>query len=165
MGFINKIMRAVDILLEDEAIEKGNYFEKYVVTLFDEKYFSIVHWTTDTMRKHDRFVESDCGPDLIMRYKSNSETFCIECKFRSTLYEGKLVWSNFQQLKRYQAFAAENRLPFFVIIGLGGKPNSPDRLFCISLEEAKYPELFPSLFERFERDPKRRFFWKKGILK
>ncbi|MGB9927331.1 MAG: hypothetical protein ACPK85_02855 [Methanosarcina sp.] len=72
MGFVAKIMRAVDVLLEDETAEKGNDFEKYVVSLFDEKYFSIVRWTTDAMRKHNRFVESDCGPDLIMRYKPNS---------------------------------------------------------------------------------------------
>ena len=100
-----------------------------------------------------------------MRYKPNSEIFCIECKFRSNLYEGKLIWSNPQQLKRYQAYAGESELPFFVIIGLGGNPGSPDRMFCIPLEEAKYPELFPSLFERFERDPGKMFFWKKGILK
>ena len=41
MGFITKIMRAVDVLMEDESVEKGNNFEKYVVNLFDERYFSL----------------------------------------------------------------------------------------------------------------------------
>lgn len=165
MGFINKIIKAVDVLTEDESIEKGNEFEKYVLDLFDDRYFSITHWNADIARKHDRFVESDMGPDLTMRYLPKDELFYVECKFRSTLYEDKLNWSNFQQLRRYQDFARENGLPFFVVIGLGGNPSYPERMFCIPLEEARYPGLFPSIFERFERDPDKNFFWNSGILR
>jgi hypothetical protein len=165
MGFVNKIMKAVDILTEDEFVEKGGEFEKYVLDLFDERYFSIVQWSTDITRKHERFVESDAGPDLTMRYMPKDEIFCVECKFRSTLYEGKLQWSNSQQLGRYQDFAEENGLPFFVVIGLGEDPSDPKRMFCIPLEEARYPALFPSVFERFERYPEKSFFWKNGVLK
>jgi hypothetical protein len=165
MGFISKIMRAVDVLTEDESVEKGNDFEKHIVKLFDKAYFSIIHWSTDITRKHDRFVESDAGPDLTMRYMPKDEIFCVECKFRSALYEGKLQWSNSQQLGRYQDFARESRLPFFTVIGLGGIPSHPKRMFCIPLKEAKYPSLFPSVFERFERDPEKNFFWKNGVLK
>ena len=165
MSLVSKISRAFDVLTEDETVEKGNDFEKYVVDLFDENYFSVVRWTADISRKHDRFVESDCDPDLRIRYKPKNETFYVECKYRSALYEGKLPWSNPNQLQRYQEFARENELPVFVIIGLGGSADSPERMFCIPLREAKYPELFPSLFERFERDPEKRFFWKNGILR
>lgn len=165
MGIVDKIMKVVDVLNEDECVEKGNDFEKYVANLFDDKYFSIVQWSTDITRKHDRFVESDAGPDLIIRYKPKNENFCIECKYRADLFEGKLQWSNPQQLGRYQTFAEEKGYPFFVAIGLGGKPSHPKRMFCIPLEEARYPGLFPSLFERFERDPEKSFFWRDGILK
>lgn len=165
MSLVSRISRALDVLMEDEAVEKGNDFEKYIVSLFDENYFSIAQWTADLARKHDRFVESDCNPDLRIRYKPKNEVFCVECKYRSALYEGKLPWSNPNQLKRYQEFARENELPVFVVIGLGGSADSPEKMFCIPLREAKYPELFPSLFERFERDPEKRFFWKNGILR
>ena len=165
LSLVSKISRALDVLMEDETVEKGNDFEKYVVSLFDENYFSISQWTSNITRKHDRFVESDCNPDLIMRYKPKNEVFCVECKYRSALYEGKLAWSSPNQLKRYQTFATENSFPFFAVIGLGGAPASPERMFCIPLREAKYPELFPSLFERFERDPVKRFFWKDKVLK
>lgn len=164
MGFVNKIMKAFDVLTEDESVGKGNDFEKYVVDLFDEDYFSVVQWSTDITRKHDRFVEADMDPDLIMRYEPKGEIFCVECKFRSDLYEDKLNWSNSHQLERYKEYAEEHRLPFFVVIGLGGDPTYPERMFCIPLAEAKYPALFPSVFERFERDPDKNFFWKNGIL-
>jgi hypothetical protein len=164
LGFVNKILKAVEVLTEDESVGKGNDFEKYVVDHFDEDYFSVVQWSTDITRKHDRLVEADMGPDLIIRYEPKGEKFCVECKFRSDLYEDKLNWSNSHQLDRYKEYAKEYRLPFFVIIGLGGDPTYPERMFCIPLEEAKYPGLFPSVFERFERDPDKNFFWKNGTL-
>jgi len=164
MGILNKLEKVVDVLLEEESVEKGDDFERYVVDLFDDRYFSVVQWSTDIARKHDRFVESDSGPDLIMRYIPKNEIFCVECKFRSDLYVGKLQWSNPQQLRRYQDFASEKRLPFFVVIGFGGNPSFPERMFCIPIEDAKYPGLYSSVFERFERNPDKKFFWKKGLL-
>lgn len=165
MGLVNKIIKAVEAFTEDESVEKGNDFERYVVDHFDKKYFSIVQWSTDIARKHDRFVESDSGPDLSVRYIPINEIFCVECKFRSGLYEEKLHWSNPEQLNRYQDFARENGHPFFVVIGLGGTPSHPERMFCIPLEEARYPALYPSVFEKFERNPDKNFFWKNGVLR
>ena len=155
-------------LKENECVTKGDEFEQNVVNLFDTKnYFSVVEWTSDISRKHNCFVESDCNPDLVMRYKykSKNEKFCIECKFRSKLYKGKLSWSTNSQLNRYRKYEKENDMPFYVVIGLGGNPECPERMFCIPLEEAKYPELYPSVFEKYERDPSNMFFWKNGILK
>lgn len=166
MGFLNKLEKIVDIVLEDDSVEKGDEFEKYVVNLFDEKYFNVAEWTSDISRKHDRFVESDCNPDLVMRYnyKNVNELFCIECKFRSNLYKGKLSWSDHNQLERYRNYANEKNLPVFIVIGLGGYPDNPDRMFCIPLEEAKYPALYPSVFEKFERDAEKQFFYRDGML-
>jgi hypothetical protein len=164
MGIMDRITKAVDALTEDESVEKGNSFEKYVVDHFNAKFFAVIHWSTDITRKHDRLVESDMGPDLILRYVPTGEKFCVECKFRSSLTEGKLEWSKPQQLKRYQEYALKHKLPFFIVIGFGGNAKHPHRMFCLPLEEAKYPALFPSIFEKFERNPESNFFWKNGIL-
>ena len=60
MGFVNKIIKAVDVLTEGESVGIGNDFEKYVVDLFDEDYFSVVQ-CTDITRKHDRLVALQYG--------------------------------------------------------------------------------------------------------
>jgi hypothetical protein len=166
MSFLGKLERIADVLAEGESVEKGNDFERYVVNLFDERYFSIVDWTSDISRKHDRLVESDGNPDLTVRYnyKDRNELFCVECKYRSGFYNGKLHWAKPYQMERYQRYARERGLPFFVVIGLGGKPDNPDFLFCIPLEEAKYPALYPSVLEKYERDPYKRFFWNEKYL-
>ena len=186
MGFLKKLDKIMDVIFDedsidnekndvengvnlnqiDDSVEKGDAFETYVVNLFSEEYFKISEWTSDISRKHNRFVESDCNPDLVMRYnyKNIDERFCIECKFRSNLYKGKLSWSNHSQIERYKNYANEKDLPVFIVIGLGGYPDNPDRMFCIPLEEAKYPALYPSVFEKFERDAGKPFFYRDGML-
>jgi Holliday junction resolvase len=165
MGLLMKLGKIISVIFEKESEQKGNDFERYVVDLFDEKHFSIVQWTTDMTRKHSRFVESDCGPDLVLRYRSTNEIFCVECKFRSKLFKGKLQWSELMQLGRYRTFAKDNKIPFFIVIGLGGKARKPKRMFCIPLEKAKFSELPIELLKEFERNPKKNFFWKSGSLK
>ena len=165
MGLFRKIKEILGILFGNEAEQKGDDFEKYVVDLFNEKQFSIVQWTTDMGRKHTRFVESDCGPDLVFRYRPTNELFCVECKYRSKLFKGKLQWSAPKQLNRYRLFAKDNDIPFFVVIGLGGKARKPKRMFCIPLQFAGSHGFPPDFFEKFERNPKKNFFWRNRVLK
>lgn len=169
MGLLDKIGKTLDIWLAEEENEnyaKGVDFEKRVVELFNPQYFAIHEWTRDLSGKHEGVrVESDSNPDLVIRYKPNNEKFAVECKYRSKLYEGKLGWSTQEKIKQYNLYSRKYRIPTFIVIGFGGDPTNPDRMFCIPLEEAKYPELFPSIYERFERNPESSFFWRDGILK
>ncbi|WP_407356557.1 hypothetical protein [Methanolobus sp. WCC5] len=52
MSISGKIERIMDVLTEDDCTEKGDDFERCVADLFDERYFSIVEWTSDISRKH-----------------------------------------------------------------------------------------------------------------
>jgi len=150
----------------EDNFKKGYEFEKYVVELFNEDYFNVNTWTTDGSGKHDgKWVESNFNPDLIMRYVPRDEKFAIECKYRSNLEDGNLRWSYQDQIDRYNQFERENSINTFIVIGLGGDPSNPGRMFCIPLRDAKYSVLYPGTFEKFERPPARRFFWKDGILR
>jgi len=140
--------------------EKGVAFEKYVIGLFDPKYFALHEWTRDISGKTNGYtVESDSNPDLVMRYKPRDELFAVECKFRSSLYKGALHWTSAKKLTEYQAYAKRTGYPTYVVIGLSGSSDAPDRMFCIPLSEAKYPDLYPSVFEGFERSAYAMFFW------
>lgn len=55
-------------------------------------------------------------------------------------------------------------MPVFIIIGLGGADTDPEEMFVIPLEEAKYPDFYPSVFNKFSRPPDKSFFWKNGNL-
>jgi len=151
--------------VESENVEKGNKFERYVVDKFDDKLFSIVEWTTDMCRKHNRYVESDCNPDLVVRDRTTNEIFCVECKYRSRLINGFFNWSYPDQIDRYFSYSRDRNIPFYVVLGFGGNPDSPIELFCVPLQEAKNPQIHIDMLRKYYHDQKKDFIWKNGVLK
>jgi len=143
---------------ESDNVKKGNDFESYVVSLFPESEFTIVEWTTDIMRKHNRYVEADTRPDLLIRHDASGQEFYVECKYRSYAFEDKISWSNNEQLTRYKNFADTKGIPFFVVIGIGGSATWPEDMFCLSINDAKWPELYLSYAKKFWRNPQRKFY-------
>jgi hypothetical protein len=176
MGFYEKLLKTIDLELPDkkqESIEKGHEFERYVAHIFSkDKDFSIEQMTYDYFNKTDGIkVESNLNPDLIIRFNPTGEKFAVECKYRSHTVKSDIIidyvikWSKPEQIKRYNEFSKTHQIPVFVVIGLSGKPNHPGDMFCLPLEVAKYPEIFPSVLERFRRSPGEPFFWRDGTLK
>jgi hypothetical protein len=151
--------------LKAECIEKGDNFEKYVAERFDDKLFSIVEWTTDMSRKHNRFVEADCNPDLVIRDRKTNNIFCIECKYRSRLVNEYFEWSYPDQMDRYFSYAHERKIPFYAVLGLGGSPDFPSEVFCIPLEGAKNPQIHINTLQKYRHNPGENFIWDGKHLK
>lgn len=143
---------------------KGLRFEEYVNDLFDETDFAISERTHSHRTNEERYVESSLNPDFVFRHKRSNDLVAVECKYRSNLYQGKLSWCNPSQLKRYRDFAKERKIPVYAIIGMGTDDSLPDELFVIPLEEAKYPALYPSVFQKYSRNPKMKLTWRNNEL-
>jgi hypothetical protein len=159
------LLKGIKYKFSEEPFMVGLRFEDYVSDLFSTKYFSLVEKTHSTETNQERYVESSMNPDFVFRYEPSGELFAVECKYRSNLNnEGLLNWSYPEQMKRYQEFSHKRRMPVFIVIGLGGVDNDPEEMFNIPLEEAKYPALYPSVFDKFNRPPEKPFFWKNGKL-
>jgi len=110
--------------------------------------------------------ESDSMPDFVIRYKPNNDRFAIECKWRANFFFSQNIrdyvirWAEPYQIKNYQQYSKKMKIPVFVVIGLSGEPSHPKYIFCIPLEEAKYPEIFHSVFDKYEREsPNKPFYW------
>ena len=182
---LQKIKAIIDIIIDKEEQtpetiqqnkRKGDMFERYIISLFtknnrpNKTYFTVENWTRD-INKNDTGVEviSNQYPDLIMCY-NRKEYFAVECKWRKGFYysqdrEGAILkWSYYDQIKRYEEFQKDKKIPVFIVIGVAGDPNNPKKMYCLPLSKAKYPELFPSYLKDYERDPKKPFFWKNGDL-
>lgn len=167
MGLIDsaiKVLKDVQMITSDDPFVSGLRFEKYVNNLFSQRYYSVVEKTHSSETNKEQYVESSMNPDFVYRYNPTEEMFAVECKYRSNLIGDKLKWSYPAQIERYKRFSQDRRMPVFIVIGLGGIDEEPDEMFCIPLNEAKYPELFPSIYKRFERDTKKMFYWKAGTL-
>jgi len=166
MGIIDGITDAIKEEISDDPEWKGYRFEKYVESLFDPKYFSLIEKTHSYRVNQERYVESSMNFDFIWKYKPTRKEFAVEAKYRSHLNKDKMLpVSRADQLQRYKDFANKREIPYFIVIGLAGYDDEPESMFCIPLNEVKFPDLYPSIFKNFERNPKSKFFWKDGVLK
>jgi hypothetical protein len=177
MGFLGKIgdvFHKIEYHTSDAPEIKGKRFEDHVENLFSKQYFKIIEKTHSHKTNADRFVESSKNPDFIFEYIPTREKFAIECKFRTQLNkQNQLEWSYPAQLKRYQEFSYQRKIPVYIVIGLElifGDNDDPDYeetesfMFNVPLEAAKYPALYESVFAKYERDYNKQFFWKNGKL-
>jgi len=177
MGFLGKIGEAIqkiDYHIASDPKIVGKRFEDHVQSLFSTKYFKLVEKTHSFKTNNERYVESSLNPDLIFEYLPTRERFAVECKYRTQLNKkNQLEWSYPAQLKRYQEFEFQRKIPVFVVIGLELAFESEDDpdfediekfMFNITLKEARYPAIYESVFSKFERDFDKPFFWKNGNL-
>jgi len=177
MGFLGKIgdvIKKIDYHVSSDPEIVGKRFEDHVQHLFSEKYYRIIEKTHSFDTNKERYVESSKNPDFIFEYIPTREQFAVECKFRTSLNnKNQLEWSYPAQLRRYQEFAYQRKMPVYIVIGLeltfeGEYPDDPDEteqyMFNLPLEAAKYPALYESVFTKFERDYDKPFFWKNGKL-
>lgn len=173
MGFLGKIgdvFHKIEYHTSSAPEIVGKRFEDHVENLFSKKYFKLVEKTHSFKTNADRYVESSKNPDFIFEYMPTREAFAVECKYRTKLNQkGQLEWSYPAQLKRYQDFATQHRIPVYIVIGFQEEPeydeDDPEGyMFNIPLGEAKYPALYESVFTKYERDLEKPFFWKNGRL-
>ncbi len=152
MSLNRKIIKFLDDREKKKNFKKGESFEEFVKDyVFPDEKFILIRSTQD-YRNNERYVEGKLEPDLYFRDRKTNETFFVECKFRSNLYQNKLQWAKDKtQFKRYKEFQEKVKPEkVFVVVGLGGKPYDPERVFKLPLEEIKYPALFESVFKKYE---------------
>lgn len=152
--------------------EKGEAFEKWVVKRFSPDYFSIKDWRGDKYVE-GRYAESSENPDLEIEFRLRDvrASFAVECKWRRAFDQGEkpgIEWATERQIANYGRFAQDRRMPVFVVIGIGGEPDSPAEVYVAHLSKLRYPRATAEYLARFRRSsPKGDFFYdyKKTELK
>lgn len=130
---------------------KGATFEDYVLTLFPEEYFSIVHRTPTKEDLNGRIAENCENPDLKLRDRKTGKQFWIECKYRSrTNPDQSLEWCTEGQQARYKDIRKNTDTKTYIMIGLGGISTEPRKLFCFDLDYVPFNILFKKKYETME---------------
>lgn len=138
----------------DENHKKGIEFERYVVSRFSKKYFSLKEWRSDKS-SHGTYAESSTYPDMELTFTLHGDTyrFAVECKWRARFdAENKLVWSYKDQMERYNRFAAEKNMPVFIVLGIGGIPSNPAEVYVVPLASINREELSQSWLKNYSHD-------------
>ncbi len=136
---------------------KGYDFEKYVISLLDEKDWNIENLTRDISEEVGRHVKSDSDPDVTVKNLNTGKILSIECKYRSKFYIDRnkpgILWAKSYQIKQYNNFQQKNGHPVYVVIGVGGSPSKPENIFLIPLYRLKYPFANEDYLKKFEIIP------------
>ena len=59
----------------------------------------------------------------------------MECKWREKFRDGKIEWADEDQIDRYINFQSSRNNTVFVVIGVGGQPGSPEKVYVTPLDE------------------------------
>jgi hypothetical protein len=124
---------------EDESLKKGHLFEEFVVDKFDKNYFELMSWQGDKRSQTGHFAKDNLNPDLVFQLLLRNGTrfpLAVECKYRSSFVatDSINICSN-EQLLRYQKFGTENKMPVFLVLGMGGKAHAPENLYVFNVSK------------------------------
>lgn len=138
-------------IIKPKSFFQGEQFEQFVEDfLFPEDEYVLVKRTDNFERNYKRFSESTNDPDFLFRCKKTNQEFAIEAKFRTNLNKkGELSWCREYQLKRYKVID-EHNIPVFIVVGLGGTSNKPERLFLFPVKHVKYIKLYMENAQNYE---------------
>lgn len=113
---------------------KGFEFEKFVDSHFSSAYFKRMEWRSDIKGQNGRLSESSKYPDLEYKIISSDICFAVECKWRSHFYNDHVqILKSEQQLNNYREYSYDRNLDVVLVLGVGGRPDMPDRLYSIPL--------------------------------
>ncbi|MEK9135384.1 MAG: hypothetical protein AAB451_03800 [Patescibacteria group bacterium] len=135
-------------------IKKGRDFENYVENLFSQNEWAIEQ--KNKFEKLSRWIESKNNPDFIFRNKKTNKRLAVECKYLSKQAK-KFWWAKNYQIENYQNFSQKENIPVFVVLGIGGRPKNPKRVFLVPLNQIKYPDVKMEYLGKFEREPRKSF--------
>jgi hypothetical protein len=131
----------------------GKAFENYVREhLFPYEQFELLEKVPEYTGDRKHFAQNALNPDYKFKDRKTGQIFFVEVKFRSRRKKcNEIRWTYPAQLYRYLSF---NRCtPTFVLLGVGGSPESPELTALIPVEQAQYTSLFIKTIKRFNIAP------------
>lgn len=146
--------------LIDYNKKKGDDFEKFVVRKFDKKFFSIKEWAGDKY-VNGIYANTTPQPDMLIEFKLKQETtnFSVECKWRQKLFKNGIEFATEEQFERYKRFEQKQQHPVFIVIGVGGKALSPEKLYVVPLKELAGNFIPIAKLKRYEKYMDSNFFF------
>ena len=128
-------LRIKSLTMNDEVL-KGREFEDYVVDLFDlpnNRKLTLKEWRGDKSLP-GIYPESNSAPDFVFEY--DGRPFAVECKWRSHLPKDiKKELLPAERVAFFLQFSIDRCMPVYLLLGIGGLPTDPDKLYFIRLDK------------------------------
>lgn len=139
--------------------QSNRIFEAYIADKFNREEYRLMHWRRD--KKTEKTSEK-LLPTLTFQLVENSSIqFSIECQYSPSFSSTNAIAILPQQVDVYYTYQKENNRIVFVILGVGGTPEKPERLYVVPLNDIpREQEYLPaSYLSRYRKlDIKSNFF-------
>ena len=160
------VYRRVKSLTMNDDLLKGREFEDHVLELLgvaNNDKLTLKEWRGDKSLP-GIYPEGNSNPDLVLEY--DGQPFSIECKWRSHMPQDiskELLPPD--RVALFAKYSQKNKLPVFLLLGIGGLPSDPDLLYLVPVKEnlsatdilnekIKADQLTDSIESRFPKPPK-----------
>ncbi len=161
MGFLSRLRHHLDEVIEagqqNEVLCKG--FEEYILGIFPDEFVT---------ERPD--ADGDIIPDFLVTERSTGKKFAMVCVFQPKFHVSDdepgeyLECGTPEQIKAYRQFAHFESMPFFLVTGVGGLPDHPERVFCIPVDNAGEGMIPKEACPAYERIPSGRFSYRDDHL-
>jgi len=128
--------------------EKGDAFERFVITRFDNTEYRLIEWRSDKKIEGWGWPRSSQWPDLVMEHIQTEKRFAVECKYKGK-YLPSTKWAEIYQIDNYQKYEIREEVPVFVAIGVGGCAALPDKLYIAPLNKMTTPKVSLEYLEQY----------------
>jgi hypothetical protein len=134
-----------------DTFAQNDAFEAYVLRMFSQDEFAVVRATAG---RDDLGSNEEAGnPVLKLRHLSSGVELWIATRYHRVADHNKVEWCTEGQLDHYREFQESVRpSKVYLMIGLGGEASGPHHLFCVPIDQARWPALYIPVLRLFEHD-------------
>lgn len=161
LPFLPKLATEEIVQTTHDNDQLNRVFEAYIADKFDREEYRLVHWRRDKKLRKTSSPE-DYLPSLSFQLSDNSSIqFAIECQFSSSFTNTNAIRVSTQEIDKCYLYQQNNNRPMFVILGVGGSPEKPERIYVVPLNDIpRQQEYLPaSYLSRYRKlDLKSNFF-------
>lgn len=138
---------------DEEHDRNGKIFQHYILRFFPSSEFEMLDWRNDHYSE-DIAKAMNTLPGIEFRVKQADREikFGVVSRWIKEFHNGKLTWAHQYQLKAYKDWEYKYQNHVFTIIGLGGSPGSPEKLFIIPLRRISSPMLTETEARKYVRE-------------
>ncbi len=115
--------------------QKGNDFEGLMADILKDSGIRLLEWNQGATSPGGAYAENELKPDFLVCQNARGMElrYWVECKYRSSLPANGFYLKDYQS-ERYQKIQKETKRKVVVVLGVGGRPDSPDKFYVIPLD-------------------------------
>ena len=125
-----------------QNLNLGAEFENYVEKIiFPIPFYSVKDRTSHPSQS--KTLSDEGKPDRIFRanFLDEKPSFGIECKYHKSLCP-KVYTLNKREVDDFRNFKNNEKIPIFVILGIGGEPSRPENIYLIPFNDKNFDEAY-----------------------